>query len=127
MKIDFEDKTVVVIGGTSGINLGIAEEFAESGAKLAVVSRSDEKVKNAIKVLSQFKNKAIGFAGDVREYLKVEEILKKIHESFGEIDVLVSGAAGNFPAPASGLSSNGFKAVVNIDLVWNISCNAISL
>ena len=45
MKIDFEDKTVVVIGGTSGINLGIAEEFAESGAKLAVVSRSDEKVK----------------------------------------------------------------------------------
>ena len=117
MKIDFEDKTVVVIGGTSGINLGIAEEFAESGAKLAVVSRSDEKVKNAIKVLSQFKNKAIGFAGDVREYLKVEEILKKIHESFGEIDVLVSGAAGNFPAPASGLSSNGFKAVVDIDLV----------
>ena len=117
MKISFEDKTVVVIGGTSGINLGIAEKFAESGAKLAVASRSDEKVKNAVKVLSKYKNKAIGFAGDVRDYSTVEDILKKMHESHGEFDVLVSGAAGNFPAPANGISSNGFKAVIDIDLV----------
>ncbi|MDO4593352.1 MAG: SDR family oxidoreductase, partial [Comamonadaceae bacterium] len=35
---------------------------------------------------------------------------------FGAIDVLVSGAAGNFIAPAAELSPNGFKTVVDIDL-----------
>jgi NAD(P)-dependent dehydrogenase (short-subunit alcohol dehydrogenase family) len=37
---DFTDKTVFVAGGTSGINLGIAEAFAAAGAKLGVVGRS---------------------------------------------------------------------------------------
>jgi NAD(P)-dependent dehydrogenase (short-subunit alcohol dehydrogenase family) len=38
-------------------------------------------------------------------------------EQYGEIDILVCGAAGNFPAPALGMSSNGFKAVLEIDVL----------
>ena len=117
MEINFEDKSVVVIGGTSGINLGIAEKFAQSGAKLAVASRSEKKVDDAVNLLSKHKHNAIGHAGDVRDYKVVEEIFKKFNEQLGEIDVLISGAAGNFPAPAMGISSNGFKAVVDIDLL----------
>ncbi|MBL41236.1 MAG: short-chain dehydrogenase [Rhodospirillaceae bacterium] len=117
MEINFEDKSVVVIGGTSGINLGIAEKFAQSGAKLAVASRSEKKVDDAVNLLSKHKHNAIGHAGDVRDYKVVEEIFKKFNEQHGEIDVLISGAAGNFPAPAMGISSNGFKAVVDIDLL----------
>ena len=41
---DFTGRTVFVAGGTSGINLGIAEAFAEAGARLAVMSRSPERV-----------------------------------------------------------------------------------
>ena len=117
MEINFEDKCVVVFGGTSGINLGIAEKFAQSGAKLAVASRSQKKVDDAIDLLSKYKHPAVGFAGDVREYKTVEEIFKNFNKELGEIDVLISGAAGNFPAPAMGISSNGFKAVVDIDLI----------
>ena len=39
------------------------------------------------------------------------------YDKFGAIDVLVSGAAGNFPAPALGMSANAFKTVVDIDLL----------
>ncbi len=117
MEISFEDKSVVVIGGTSGINLGIAKKFAESGAKLAVASRSQDKVNEAIKMLSKNKHKAIGLNGDVRDYSTVETIMKEFNSKIGDFDVLISGAAGNFPAPANGISSNGFKAVVDIDLV----------
>ncbi|PPR79568.1 MAG: putative 2,4-dienoyl-CoA reductase [Alphaproteobacteria bacterium MarineAlpha2_Bin1] len=117
MEINFEDKTVVVIGGTSGINLGIADKFAQSGARLAVASRSQKKVDEAINTLSKYKHHAIGYAGDVREYKVIEEIFKKFNQQLGDIDILISGAAGNFPAPALGISSNGFKAVVDIDLV----------
>ena len=39
------------------------------------------------------------------------------HEAFGPIDIVVAGAAGNFVAPATGMSSNGFRAVIETDLV----------
>ena len=44
MRWDFSGHNVLVIGGSSGINLGIAQGFAQAGAKLGVVSRSHEKV-----------------------------------------------------------------------------------
>jgi NAD(P)-dependent dehydrogenase (short-subunit alcohol dehydrogenase family) len=114
---DFTGKTVFVAGGTSGINLGVAEGFAAAGARLAVLSRSQAKVDAAVAQLSAHGNAALGIAADVREYGAVEVALKKIHATLGPIDVLVSGAAGNFPAPAMGLSANGFRSVVEIDLL----------
>jgi NAD(P)-dependent dehydrogenase (short-subunit alcohol dehydrogenase family) len=116
--LDFSDKTVFVMGGTSGINLGIAEGFAHHGANVAVASRSQDKVDAAVKQLSaQGDGKVLGFTADVRDVETVKKALADLHAQFGSLDVLVSGAAGNFPAPALGMSPNGFKAVVDIDLL----------
>lgn len=115
---DYSGKTVFVAGGTSGINLGVAEAFARAGAKVAVMSRKAEKVEAAVASLkAQGAADAAGFAADVRDYTATEQALKAAHAKFGEIDVLVSGAAGNFPAPAAGMSANAFKTVVDIDLM----------
>ncbi len=48
LTIDYTDKTVVVIGGTSGINRGIAEMFAEHDASVAVASRNQDKVEDTV-------------------------------------------------------------------------------
>lgn len=114
---DYRGKFVFVAGGTSGINLGVAHAFARCGAKVAVLSRSQEKVDAAVAELKRHGGDAAGFSADVRDYAKTEDALKAAHARFGEIDVLISGAAGNFPAPALGISSNGFRAVVEIDLL----------
>ena len=114
---DFSGKNVFIAGGTSGINLGIAHAFARSGAKLTVISRSQDKVSAAVEALKAHGGEVGGYAVDVREYAKVEEAFKETRARFGNIDVLVSGAAGNFPAPAVGMSPNGFKTVVDIDLM----------
>ena len=114
---DFTGKTVFVAGGTSGINLGVAHAFARAGARLAVLSRKQEKVDAAVAALKTHGGEVAGFAADVREVAAVENAFKETQARFGNIDVLISGAAGNFPAPALGISPNGFKSVVDIDLI----------
>jgi len=114
---DFTGRHVFVAGGTSGINFGIARAFAEHGANVAVISRSQPRVDAALSELTKSGTRALGKSADVRDPAAVTAALGAAHAEFGEIDVLVSGAAGNFPAAALGMSPNGFKAVVDIDLL----------
>ncbi len=115
---DFAGMAVFVAGGTSGINLGIARAFARHGARVAVLSRSREKVDAAVKTLEEDgAQAAMGFAADVRDYEAVADAFARTAQDWGPIDSLVSGAAGNFVAPAMGISSGGFRAVMDIDLL----------
>src|SRR5262249_50404592 len=95
----------------------VALAFAKAGAKTAVISRSQKKVDAAVAELNEQGGEAIGFFADVRDFPKIEETLKQTHERLGPIDVFISGAAGNFPSTAANLSPNGFKSVVDIDLL----------
>ena len=110
-------KVAFVAGASSGINLGIAQRLAEQGAKVAIISRSEEKILAAAKTITDKGFPAIGIAADVRDYAAVDAALAKTAETFGKIDIVLSGAAGNFVAPALGMSANGFKTVVDIDLI----------
>ncbi|WCT06033.1 SDR family oxidoreductase [Rhodococcus qingshengii] len=109
-------KTVFVAGGTSGINRAIAEAYARQGHRVAVLSRSAEKVEDTVAVLSGHSS-ALGFVADVRDADAVGTALSNVHDLWGDIDILISGAAGNFVAPAESLSTNGFKSVIDIDLL----------
>lgn len=115
--LDINGKTVLVVGGTSGINRGIAELFAAQGARVAVASRSQQKVAETVQALIRLGSEASGFTADVRDAAALAKGVEEIHQRFGELDVVVSGAAGNFPALARDLSINGFKAVMDIDLL----------
>ncbi|MFD6392471.1 SDR family oxidoreductase [Nocardia sp. NPDC060259] len=116
IQFDFTGKTAVIFGGTTGINFGIAEAFASRGAAVAVVSRKPTNVEAAVEKLNAYGVPVSGFVADVRDMEAVQDVFVAIREEWGAIDVLVSGAAGNFLAEASALSSNGFKVVVDIDL-----------
>jgi NAD(P)-dependent dehydrogenase (short-subunit alcohol dehydrogenase family) len=120
-----EGKVAFITGGGSGINLRIAERFAAQGAKLGLMGRKQDKLDRAAEGIRSGGGAAIGIAGDVRYYEECENALRKTHQEFGEIDILVCGAAGNFPAPVLGMSANGFKAVIDIDLLGTFNtCRA---
>lgn len=119
--LDFRKRGVVVIGGTSGINRGIAMAFARAGAKVAVASRSQEKVDDTVADLAKAgAAQAMGRAFDVRDPQAVADGLASFHEEMGNFDVLISGAAGNFPALTAEMSVNAFRTVVEIDLMGTV-------
>jgi len=117
-------KVAFITGGSSGINLGIAEAFVKAGAKVAINGRNVEKLEGAVKGL-QAHGTALGVAADVRQYDAMEKALQTTRDTYGEIDILVCGAAGNFPAPAVGMSSNAFRSVLEIDVLGTFNtCRA---
>ncbi len=117
VRFDFTNKTVVVFGGTTGINLAIAEAFAGAGARVAVASRKPDNVDAAVARITRSGGDARGFVADVRDFASVAAAFAGVRAEWGTVDVLVSGAAGNFLAEVNSLSSNGFKVVVDIDLI----------
>jgi NAD(P)-dependent dehydrogenase (short-subunit alcohol dehydrogenase family) len=121
----FKDKVVFVTGGSSGINLGIAQAFGAAGARVAINGRKPDKLDAAVKGLRAQGVRAEGYVADVRDYAAVDAALTAAVATLGGLDVLVCGAAGNFPAPAVAMSSNGFKAVMDIDLLGTFNaCRA---
>ena len=114
VQFDFAGRHVMVFGGTTGINLGIAQGFVRSGAKVSVASRKQDNVDAAVASLGAG---AFGAVADVRDEASVAAALAAAEARHGPIDVLVSGAAGNFLAEVNSMSSNAFKVVLDIDLL----------
>ena len=115
--MNFRNKVVFVAGGTTGINFGIAESFVAAGARVAVLSRKQDNVDAAVAQLKAKGGEAIGFVADVRAIDTLDAAMAATVAQWGPIDVLISGAAGNFVAEAENLSANGFKTVIDIDLL----------
>ena len=124
----FKGKTVFITGGGSGINLGIAKNFAAVGANVAICGRTQAKLDNAAVELRALGAKVCTAVADVREMAALEAALAKTKTELGSVDVLICGAAGNFLVPAEQLSANGFRTVIDIDLMgaFNASRAAFS-
>src|SRR5579872_559534 len=88
-----QGKVAFITGGGSGINLRIAERFAQQGARLALMGRRQEKLDEAVERIRAAGGSAMGVAGDVRNYEQCENALRRAREEFGPIDILVCGAA----------------------------------
>ncbi|MDE0347030.1 MAG: SDR family oxidoreductase [Boseongicola sp.] len=116
-EFDYSGCNVFVAGGTSGINLGIAEAFARAGARLGVASRRQEKVDAAVARVADLGADVQGYSFDVRDAPAVEAAKAAVAETRGGIYVFVLGAAGEITARGKDISVNGFKSVVDIDLL----------
>jgi NAD(P)-dependent dehydrogenase (short-subunit alcohol dehydrogenase family) len=112
-----QGRNVFVSGGGSGVNLAIAEACAALGANIAICGRTESKLVSATETLSTYGVKTAFAVADVRDEVAVHDFFETGASQIGPADVVVCGAAGNFLAPAETISTNGFRAVMDIDLL----------
>lgn len=116
-------KVALVTGGGSGIGRGVALAFAAHGASVAVMGRKRENLDETVALIEEAGGRALAVPADVRKPEEVDAAIAAIVATFGGLDIVVNGAAGNFLAPIVGMSTNAFRTVVDIDLVgtFNVS------
>lgn len=115
-------KTALVTGGGTGIGRAIALALARAGAEVAIASRDPAHLTETRAAIEGLGRRALAIPCDVRDAEAVEGMVQKVETDLGGVDVLVNNAAGNFPCAAENLSPNGFRAVVEIDLVGSFLC-----
>lgn len=111
MKI--KDKVVIVTGASSGIGLATAKLLAKRGAKVALVARSIDKLKNISKELQ-------GSFPIRTNMTKENEIIRMVRETkkhFGRIDVLINSAGQGYDAPVEKINIDTYRKIFNLDVV----------
>lgn len=115
-------RAVFLTGGGTGLGRSMALHFAKLGARLFLIGRREEPLKETSEEIHRDGGAASFCTCDVRDYAAVEAAMAAAESQFGEIDTLVNNAAGNFMARTESLSPNAFNAVLGIVLNGTFHC-----
>ncbi|WP_258105626.1 SDR family oxidoreductase [Marinoscillum sp. MHG1-6] len=110
-------KTIIVTGGGTGLGKSMATYFSKLGANTVITSRKLEVLHETAKEITEHSGyPVLALACDVRDYEQVEQVIQDSKKEFGQVDVLLNNAAGNFISPTERLSHRAFDTVVDIVL-----------
>jgi citronellol/citronellal dehydrogenase len=115
-------RSALVTGGGSGIGRATAELLAELGARVSVAGRRAEMLEQTASAVRAQGGECMPVVCDVREPEAARELVDRVMQAHGSLDVLVNNAGGQFVAPAEDISLKGFRAVtrLNLDAVWEL-------
>ena len=115
-------RAIFVSGGGTGLGRSMALRFAGLGARMFLVGRRPEPLKEVCEEILGAGGAAAYTTCDVRDYAAVEAAARQADEQFGRIDTVINNAAGNFMARTEKLSPNAFNAVIGIVLNGTFNC-----
>lgn len=119
-KLSLENKTAVVIGGTSGIGRAIAYGLAEAGADVICTSRRAEQVEEVSKEIENFGRKTLRVTSDVSDRASLENLLVKCVAEFGKVDILVNSAGRTKRAPTLDYPEEEWTAILETNLTGTL-------
>lgn len=97
--LDFTGKTAIITGGRAGLGSGIAKRFAQTGANVVITYHTEDPTCPASKVVEEIEKagaKGMAIRTDVRDAQESREMIAKVVEQFGRVDMLVNNA-GIYP------------------------------
>ncbi|XP_063391990.1 glucose 1-dehydrogenase 1-like [Cydia fagiglandana] len=117
--MDFKNKVVIVTGGSCGIGAEIAIQFAKQSAKVVIVGRNEERLRN-IAEQCEGQGEALAIKADLTIDSEVERVVEETIIRFGQIDVLINNA---------GIVKNTKiqEGIPNYDKIFNTNLRSVYL
>jgi len=109
VELGLKGKIVLITGGSKGIGLACARVFRSEGARLALVSRSEANLKNALKEIGEAKT----FAADLNDPDAAAAMVEQVEAGVGPIDILVNSAGAAKRTDADDLSPAAWRAAMD--------------
>lgn len=109
----FENKVVVITGGSDGIGLATAKLFAIEGAHVYITGRRQEQLDEAVKEIG---HGAVGVQGDVTELADVTRLYERIQRDCQKLDVVFANAGIYEVAQLDAIDSKHFDSVFNVNV-----------
>jgi NADP-dependent 3-hydroxy acid dehydrogenase YdfG len=119
-KMDFNGKVVLISGATGGMGEQLARQLSKEGAKLALFSRREEKLKKISDELKKNKTECIYKKCDVKKISNIKEAVEYTVKGFGCIDVALLNAGVLVPNPIQTFDSNIIKDSMDINFMGNV-------
>lgn len=114
---DLKGQTAIVTGCSTGLGVQMAKALANQGANIVAVARRVEKIEAvAAEIKKDFGVETLAVRCDITDTQAVEEMVKKVMDTFGRIDILVNNAGTGAVAPAEDITDEQFNNEINIDL-----------
>lgn len=107
-----ENKVAVITGGNSGIGKGIAERFAEEGAKVVILGRNPETLAQAEKEIG---GDILAVQGDVTRTEDLQNLYSQCISRFGKIDIVVANSGVGQRLHATEVEEKNFDYMVDIN------------
>lgn len=101
MDLGLDGRVALVMGASKGIGRGIAESLAREGAKVAIASRSRERLDAVVEELGPY---VVGFVADAGDLDRMRELPAEVEAALGPIEVLVTNTGG--PPPGRALDNS---------------------
>ncbi|MBO6131835.1 MAG: SDR family oxidoreductase [Treponema sp.] len=114
---DLKGQTAIVTGCSTGLGVQMAKALANQGANIVAVARRVEKIEAvAAEIKNEFGVQTLAVRCDITDTQAVDDMVKKVMETFGRIDILVNNAGTGAVAPAEDITDEQFNNEINIDL-----------
>jgi NAD(P)-dependent dehydrogenase (short-subunit alcohol dehydrogenase family) len=111
--ISLRGKTVFVTGGSRGLGLLLAQEFAQRGAKIAISARDRSELDRAETQLLEITDQVLTLEADVTMREEVELAVHKIEQHFGSLDILVNNAGTICVGPVETMTIDDYRNSIN--------------
>ncbi|MDH2429992.1 SDR family NAD(P)-dependent oxidoreductase [Sphaerisporangium sp. TRM90804] len=125
---DLSGRTALVTGASRGIGRAIAIAFAEAGADVALVARSQDTLAEVAKEVEAFGRRAYALPCDLTDRDAAPGLVQRAIESLGHLDIVVNNAGGsNFIVPFKDLRLSGWDKLMRLNLDSTMAvCHAVA-
>jgi dehydrogenase/reductase SDR family protein 4 len=116
-EFSLKGKVALVTGGSRGIGRAIAIGLAGAGADIALASRKLPDLEEVAKEIKELKRKSVAIAAHVGKIDEIKNLINKVKEEFGRIDILVNNAATNPTMDqAIDVDERAWDSIMNLNL-----------